>query len=147
MKSTVTTLAAVVAITLGTSAIQARQETPKQKISPPEVTLTGCVIQGATPTEFFLDNAKKDPASTEEKGVKYLLATTAEDIDLRKHLNHEVRVVGEVDLKVVSTTPAMPPTPPTTVPPDPQRPVVEKNLPKLSAKNVTMVSDTCAMTR
>ena len=149
MKVTVTTLAAVLAITLGTAATQAiqttqappaTQATEPQKQTPPEVTLTGCVVQGSSPTVFIFDNAKKDPASATEKGVKYLLASAVEDVDLRTHLNHEVRIVGEVDIKVSAdpvTPPAVPP-----VPPDP-----EKNLPKLKAKSLTMVSDTCPALR
>ena len=138
MKRTVTTLAAVLAITLGTAATQATE----QKKTPPEVTLTGCVVQGSSPTVFILDNAKIDPASTTEKGVKYILASAVEDVDLRTHLNKEVRIVGEVDVKVKAdpVTPPVPPVPP--VPPDP-----EKDLPKLTAKSVTMVSDTCTLVR
>jgi hypothetical protein len=149
MRATVTTLAAVLAITLGTAAAQATQTAQTtqaapttqepQKQMPPEVTLTGCVVQGSSPTVFILDNAKKDPASTTEKGVRYVLASAVEDVDLRTHLNHEVRIVGEVDIKV-SADPVTPPVPP--VPPDP-----EKNLPKLKAKSVTMVSDTCGLLR
>jgi hypothetical protein len=149
MRATVTTLAAVLAITLGTAAAQATQTAQTtqaapttqepQKQMPPEVTLTGCVVQGSSPTVFILDNAKKDPASTTEKGVRYVLASAVEDVDLRTHLNHEVRIVGEVDIKV-SADPVTPPVPP--VPPDP-----EKNLPRLKAKSVTMVSDTCGLLR
>jgi len=150
MRTAVTTLAAVLAITLGTAATQATQNPPTQttpatqatdpqKQTPPEVTLTGCVVQGSSPTVFILDNAKTDPASAAEKGVKYILASAVEDVDLRTHLNHEVRIVGEVDVKV-SANPVTPPVPP--VPPDP-----EKDLPKLKAKSVTMVSDTCAVSR
>jgi hypothetical protein len=149
MRATVTTLAAVLAITLGTAAAQATQTAQTtqaapttqepQKQMPPEVTLTGCVVQGSSPTVFILDNAKKDPASTTEKGVRYVLASAVEDVDLRTHLNHEVRIVGEVDIKV-SADPVTPPVPP--VPPDP-----EKNLPRLKAKSVTMVSDTCGLIR
>jgi hypothetical protein len=165
MKQTVATLAAAVAIAFGTAAyaVQAPQtpQTPEsQKKTPPEVVLTGCVIQGSGPTVFIFDNAKKEANSAVEKGVRYLLVSTVEDVDLRAHLNHEVRIVGEVDIKVSATpaTPATPPsTPPTTppvttpatrpVPPDPQTPADEKTLPKLTAKSVTMVSDTCSMVR
>ncbi len=161
MKAAVTTLAAVLAITLSTAATYATQNPPTQttpatqatdqKQTPPEVTLTGCVVQGSSPTVFILDNAKKDPASATEKGVKYILASAVEDVDLRTHLNKEVRIVGEVDVKVKAdpVTPAVTPavTPPVTptVPPVPADP--EKDLPKLKAKSVTMVSDTCAMVR
>ena len=151
MKATATTLAAVLAITLGTAATQASQTTQAtpptqatdQKKQPPEVILTGCIVQGSSPTVFIFDNAKKDPNNATEKGVRYLLASVVEDVDLRTHLNHEVRIVGEVDVKVSAdpvTAPPVPPVPP--VPPDP-----EKTLPKLTAKSVTMVSDTCQIVR
>jgi len=139
MKRTVTTLAALLAITVGTAATSAQQD--PQKAMPPEVVLTGCVVQGSSPDVFIFDNAKKDPNSTTEKGARYILASAVEDVDLRTHLNHEVRVVGELDLKV-SATPVTP-----TVQPDPQRPADERTLPKLKAKSVTMVSDTCPMVR
>ena len=155
MKATVTTLAAVLAITLSTAATQATQTTQTaqatqaaqapapQKQTPPEVILTGCIVQGSSPTVFIFDNAKKDPSSTTEKGVRYLLASVVEDIDLRTHLNHEVRITGEVDVKVSADPVTAPPVPP--VPPPPTDP--EKALPKLTAKSLTMVSDTCGLVR
>lgn len=151
MKPTVTAFAAAVAIALGTAAIEARQattQTTPQKKTPPEVTLTGCIVQGSGPTVFIFDNARKDPDNAVEKGVRYIVVSAAEDLDLRAHLNHQVRIVGEVDLKVATTT-TTPATPPSTppVPPDPQRPADERTLPKLSAKSVTMVSDTCSLVR
>jgi hypothetical protein len=145
MKAAVTTLAAVLAMTLGAAGTQATQATPQstdsQKQMPPEVTLTGCIVQGSSPTVFILDNAKKDPASTTEKGVRYFLASTVEDIDVRAHLNHQVRIVAELDAKVSADPVTLPPVPP--VPPPPTE--AEKNLPKLKAKSLTMVSDTCAL--
>jgi hypothetical protein len=141
MKATVTTIAAVLAITLGTAAAQATQtvqtapavQAPDSQKSS-DVTVTGCVIQGSSPTVFILDNAKKDPASTTEKGLRFILAAKDDDVDLRTNLNKEVRVVGEIDAKVSDDPP--------TVPPDP-----EKTLPKFKAKTVTMVADTCTAGR
>jgi hypothetical protein len=151
MKATVTTLVAAVALTLGTAAPQAAQtsqatppaQAAPQKQVPPEVVLTGCIVQGSSPTVFILDNAKKEPDNANEKGVKYLLASAVEDVDLRTHLNHQVRITGEVDVKVSADPVTAPPVPPT--PPPPTDP--EKVLPKLTAKSVTMVSDTCATVR
>ena len=139
MKTAVTTLAAVVALTLGTAASQTSQTTAPQKQTPPEIVLTGCVVQGSSPTVFIFDNAIMDASSATEKGVRYLLASVAEDIDLRTHLNHEVRIVAQMETNV-SADPVTPQVPP--VPPDP-----EKALPKLTAKSVTMVSDTCQLVR
>ena len=152
MKAIVTAFAVVVAVTLGTAATQAAQvpQTAQptqtvpadQKKVPPDVTLTGCIIQGSSPTVFILDNAKLDPASTTEKGVRYLVAGVSEDVDIRTHLNKQVRIVGEVDAKVSADPVTVPPVPPVTPPTDP-----EKGLSKLKAKSVTMVSDTCATVR
>ena len=143
MRTVVTTLAAVLAITLSTAASQTSQATAPQKQTPPEVVLTGCIIQGSSPTVFIFANAKKEPNSATEKGVRYLLASVVEDVDLRTHLNKEVRIVGEVDVKVSADPVTAPPVPP--VPPMPTDP--EKTLPKLTAKSVTMVSDTCQLVR
>jgi hypothetical protein len=154
MKATVSTLAVVLAITLGAAATQATQTTqPTQtqtqtqtqttQKQPPEVILTGCVIQGSSPTVFLFENARKDANSTTEKGMKYLIASTIEDIDLRSHLNHQVRIVAEVDAVVSADPVTVPPVPPTPPSPTDQ----EKALPKLKAKSVTMVSDTCATVR
>ena len=151
MKATVT-LAAALAITLGAAATQATQttqttpptQTPAaQKQVPPEVVLTGCIVQGSSPTVFILDNAKKDPANANEKGVRYLLASVVEDVDLRTHLNHQVRITGEVDAKVSTDPVTAPPVPPVPPPPTEE----EKSLSKLTAKSVTMVSDTCGTVR
>ena len=154
MKAIVPAFAAVLAITLGTAATQATPQTPQappapvpqatdQQKQPPEVILTGCIVQGSSPTVFIFDNAKKDPSNATEKGVRYFLASAVEDVDLRTHLNHEVRIVGEVDVKVSADPVTAPPVPP--VPPPPTDP--ERLLPKLTAKSVTMVSDTCQMVR
>jgi hypothetical protein len=152
MKATVTAFAVVLAVTLGAAATQATQvpQTTQstqaaqtdQKLVPPDVTLTGCIVQGSSPTVFILDNAKKDPADAKEKGVRYLLASVSEDVDIRTQLNHQVRVVAEVDAKVSADPVTVPPVPPTQPPTD-----VEKSLSKLKVKSVTMVSDTCATVR
>ena len=151
MKATVTTFAVVLAVSLGvaTQAAQVPQTAQPtqtaqadQKKVPPDVILTGCIIQGSSPTVFLFDNAKKDPADTKEKGVRYLLASVSEDVDIRNQLNHQVRIVGEVDAVVSADPVTVPPVPPVQPPPDP-----EKSLSKLKVKSVTMVSDTCATVR
>ncbi len=136
MKTLVTAIA-VCSLVAGLSARQnpptqqqnppAQQQTP-QKPAVPEVTLTGCLVQGSTPAVFIFENARKDPKSTTEPAVKYVVLASAEDLNLRTHLNHEVRISGLPDGKVA---------PPTT------QKVDEKDLPRLSAKSLTMVADTC----
>ena len=136
MKATMTAFVAGAVVAMGMTVAQAQQAPTEQQKQPPEVILTGCIVQGSSPTVFLFENAKKDPANATDKGLKYLLVATAEDVDLRTHLNHEVRVVGEIDLKVV----ALPVTPP-------DKPQGESALPKLNAKSITMVSNTCSMAR
>jgi hypothetical protein len=129
MKTLVTAIA-VCTLVAGLSARQdpasPQQNPPKPAV--PEVTLTGCLVQGSTPAVFIFENARKDPKSTTEPAVKYVVLASAEDLNLRDHLNHEVRISGLPDGKIA---------PPTT------QKVEEKDLPRLSAKSVTMVADTC----
>ena len=136
MKATITTLAVVLAFTLGAAATQANQE-PVRRVQP-EVVLTGCIVEGSSPTVLIFDNAKEDPSSAVAKGQRYLLTSVVHDIDLRKHLNHAVRITGEVDLRVS----AMPVREP--LPTDPKRPADERTLPRLIVKSLTMVSDRCS---
>ena len=99
----------------------APQTSPK-----PDVTLTGCLIQGSSPAVFLFDNARKDPKDKTEKGVRYVIVAVGEDLNLRSNLNHEVQLLGQAESKVI-----------------PAGKVEEKDLPKFSAKTVTMVSNTC----
>ena len=110
----------------------AQQPTDPQKVPPPDVTLTGCLIQGSTPAIYLFDNARKDRNDKSEKGGKYLVLISGEDLDLRSHLNKEVTMTGRVELK-----PA----------PAPGKPVAEKELSTFATKSVTLVSDTCGSAR
>ena len=130
MKRFATGLLASLAV--ATSLIAA-QEPPKpadpQK-APPDVTLTGCVTQGSGPTIFILDNARMNPRDQNEKGKAYLLVAATEDLGFARQLNHQVSVTGIAEVK------AAPP------PAAGQKPT-EKDLPKLTAKSLTQVADTC----
>ena len=142
MKTLITTLAICAAVTMSVAANQAgqgQQQQQQQQQTPPtppqtpqtiaDTTLTGCLIQGSGPTVFIVDNAKADPKSTTEKGARMIVIAAAEDLNLRQHLNHEVRITGKVDgtVPVAGTK------------------VEEKDLPKLNAKAVVMVSNTCPL--
>jgi hypothetical protein len=110
--------------------MQQQQDPPpppaQQKPATQELILTGCLIQGTAPTVFIFDNAKKDPKSPTEKAVKYVVVPSAQDLNLRPHLNHQVEIVGVWDGKTAPTGK-----------------VEEKDLPRFTAKSVTMVADTC----
>src|SRR6187200_2100221 len=62
MKKLITTFAVCLSVGAGASAMQ-QQQTPPDPQKPPtqEITLTGCLIQGTTPTVFIFDKARKDP--------------------------------------------------------------------------------------
>jgi hypothetical protein len=97
----------------------------------PDMTLTGCLVQGSSPTVFLLENAKTatDPATS--PGKSYVLQIgPGSAVDLKSHLNHQVRVVGT---SAMTGPPA----------PGPSGGSDEKTMAKLSARTVTMVADTC----
>jgi hypothetical protein len=126
-------LASIASLTLAVAAVSAQepQNPPADQKAPPSVTLQGCVIQGSSPTVFILDNARIKPEDKTEKGKTYVIVAGTEDLQLQKHVNHEVTITGSAEAKVAPVPPA-------------GQTVAEKDLPKLTAKSVVMVSDRCA---
>ena len=118
-----------VAAAFGMTRILAAQESQLPKFE--EVSLTGCLVQGSGPSVFILENARTDPRDTSQKGRSYVLADGSMSISFRDHLNNEVRVDGEAEMK---TPPAMPVG---------QR-AKESDLPKLKATKVTHIATTCS---
>ena len=122
----------VVCLAAGTGVLaQQNPPTPQTKPIPPpvEVALTGCVIQGSSPSVLVFHNARKDPKDPAEKGVKFLLMVTDPDMNIRGHVNHQVEVTGTTDGR---------PAPPA------DQKVEEKDLPVLTVKTLTMIAPTCA---
>ena len=111
---------------------QAQNPDPQNQKPAPDVSVTGCLLQGSAPSVFLLDNARRDPTDRNEKAVKYMVVVGAQDVTLRTHLNHEVQLTGQPEVK-----PA----------PEPGQKVEEKDLAKFTAKTITMVSDTCSTSR
>jgi len=111
--------------------------------SVPDVTLTGCLIQGSGPTVYILENAKTSTAMASDKGKSYVLTIApSSTVNFRDQLNHQVRIVGLTDDKtaVIVTPPAGgAPSVSTTV-----VKVEEKDMPKFSTRTVTRIADTCA---
>ena len=130
-------LTLILTLMLGTTPKPSSQDVVR--LAPPEVVLTGCVVQGSSDKVMIFDNAKKDPKNAAEKGGRYVLASATPEFDLRKHLNHAVRITGEVDMRVSAM--------PEREPSDPKRPVDERTLPRLIVKSVTTVSDKCPPVR
>jgi hypothetical protein len=120
----------VLAGVLGASALMAAQgsATPPQtapQTKASDVTVTGCLTQGSSPTIFVLDNAKQKVDDKTEKAQRYVIVAASEDLPLAANLNHEVNVMGSADAKA-STAGAQ-----------------EKDLPRFSAKTITSVADRC----
>lgn len=118
-----------VATTLVAAQNQPKPAAPAQN-NPGDVTITGCVTQGSSPTVFLLGNARMNARDTNEKGKDYILVAASEDLSLKTHLNHEVTVTGNAEMKAAPMPPA-------------GQKVQEKDLPKLTAKSITEVADTC----
>ncbi len=154
-----------------------------------EMTLTGCLVQGSSPTVFILENAKSGAASSASgaassasaastaEGKSYVLASNA-SVDLRAQLNRQVRIVGTPDSMSSMSSPAAssssgPSVGSSTAPgagssnssgsgaartpsagaasssssvqsAGASSSAQERDLPKLTAKTVTRVADTCA---
>jgi hypothetical protein len=141
MKTLVTALAVSLAVGSAAAVLAAQQQAPTPpavsaqpeqapaKDAPADVTLTGCLVQGSAPNIFVFQNAKKDSKSTAEKGVSYVVVASSDTINLRAHLNHEIQVTGQSDGKIAPVS---------------SERASESELPKLNAKNVTMISNTCS---
>jgi len=104
--------------------------TPQQPAASKDITITGCVTQGSSPTVFVLDNARQKPEDRSEKAASFILVASGEDLNFKTYLNQEVQVTGAPEMKTAPTPPA-------------GQKVAEKDLPKFSAKMVTTVSDRC----
>ena len=125
MKVALATIACA-ALALVTVAAQGQDPQTPQNSPKPDVALTGCLIQGSSPAVFIFDNARKDPKDQNEKAGRYVVVAVGEDLNLRSNLNHEVLIMGSPEMKVL-----------------PPGKVDEKDLPRFSAKSVTLVSNTC----
>jgi hypothetical protein len=101
-----------------------------------DITVTGCLIQGSGPTVFVLEDAKMSTAPAGDKGKSYVIVVSGA-ADLKPHLNHQVRIVG-AEGAAIKVTPG----------PGGQAQVEvkaagEASFPRLNARTVTMVANTC----
>jgi hypothetical protein len=124
--------ASALAFAQGTTPPAPRTPAEPQQPASKEITVTGCVTQGSSPTVFVLDNARQKPEDRSEKAASYILIASGEDLNFKTYLNQEVQVTGAPKIK----------TAPAPAPPAGQK-AAEKDLPKFSAKMVTTVSDRC----
>jgi hypothetical protein len=116
-----------------------------QSSTAPEATLTGCLIQGSGPNVFILENAK---AGSSGEGKSYVLAVApgSASVDFRTQLNRQVRIVGAADEKMASASASASDRAAGAAGGAASAviKVDEKDMPKLSAKSVARVGDTCA---
>jgi hypothetical protein len=115
-----------VAIATATAAVP--QQTPVQ--DPPAITVTGCLIQGSSPSVFLLDNARVNPRDREEVGRRYILVNQVEDTDFKNHLDQEVTVTGTLKITLLPV-------------PVVGRALTEAELSVFTARSVATVSDRC----
>jgi hypothetical protein len=104
--------------------------------------LTGCLVQGSSPSVFILDNARLSTDAKTAEGKKYLVSMT-DAAGLRNQLNRQVTIVGTADAKAVVSPPVG--TPDTPSPAGAAR-ADERDLPRLSAKSIVRVADVCTTT-
>ena len=105
---------------------------------PADVTLTGCLVQGSSPSVFILENAKASTDPATAKGKSYVIQVSGA-ADLKPHLNHQVRIVG-AESALASASPS-----PSAARESAQsdKKDDEASFPRLSARTVTMVANTC----
>jgi hypothetical protein len=111
---------------------QNRPAASSSTAKPADVTVTGCLIQGSSPTAFILENAKRSATDKTEKGESYKLASAGEDLSFQKHLNHEVTITGSTEKASAGA-----------MAPGGQGKADDKDMQTLSAKSLTMVADKC----
>ena len=95
-------------------------------------TITGCLTQGSSPTSFLLENARMNAQDKSEAGKSYMVVASGSSVDLKAELNHEVTITGTSDGKTAPASSA-------GSKPD------EKTLPRLTARSISSVSNTCTV--
>src|SRR4051794_15609427 len=66
--------------------------------TPTDVTFTGCVIEGSSPSIYLLVNAldPKSPVDPSSKAIAFRLTGAKEDLDFQPNVNHRVQVTGKL---------------------------------------------------
>jgi hypothetical protein len=125
----------------------------------PDLTLTGCLVQGSSPNVFILENAKTSTDSATAKGTSYVLDASGA-VDFKSHLNNQVRVVGASAAAAGSPSSSAPSAGSSSSAPSAgasssssssagqsassqSGSAAERTMAKLTARTVTKVADTC----
>ena len=98
--------------------------------SPDDTTLKGCLVQGSGPNVFILDNAKSSTASETAKGERFVLEIAATPEQLKPVINTHVEVSGTAKKADAAPSAA-------------GQDAAESALPKLMAKRITRIAETC----
>lgn len=144
----------VLAGVLGATALIAAQGSTAQtnpqaqtKATGSDVTVTGCLTQGSSPAVFILSNARQRPEDKTEKAQNYVVVASSEDLPFAANLNHEVSVTGSADKSGASASSSMSSSSSSssssTTATASQGSKSEKDMPRFSAKTVTLVADRC----
>lgn len=96
----------------------------QQEQSRPDVTLTGCLATGESGA-YLLSNAVAESGIV-GTNLKFLVVADNDGINLKSHLNHQVRVMGPTDGKAPTS-----------------RPVPESELPTIRVKTISSVTNEC----
>ena len=141
----------VLAGVLGATALIAAQGNAQQATADPQktagsdTTVTGCLTQGSSPAVFILSNARQRPEDKTEKAQDYVVIGASEDLPFAANLNHEVSVTGSADKASGSSSgssmSSSASTSSSTMGQGQSK--SEQNLPRFSAKTVTLVADRC----
>ncbi|MEO7190603.1 MAG: hypothetical protein ABI051_06070 [Vicinamibacterales bacterium] len=139
--------------TVTTSGGQATASVAVKDANKDTSSLTGCLVQGSGPSVFLLENARMASQASSEAGKTYIVSkAAAADVDFMKNLNHKVTISGAAEeVKVI----AMPSTVTVQTSKEEGKASVgvsaqsgvnktdEKVMPKLSAKSIVSIGDTC----
>ena len=118
-------------------------QTPPSAATPQaqdQMILTGCLVQGSSPTVFILEDARLRTGDRADKATSYIVVASGGSIDLKSQLNHQVSVAVPSDTKlVVETVPSARPD----AAANKALKMDEKDMVKITARSLSRVADTC----
>jgi hypothetical protein len=147
---------------------QARPAEPSSSMKTSDTTITGCLVQGSSPNVFLLQDAKvaetgitssasgyssssssasssaskmaNGAASAASERLAYRLETGAgtRDADFKTNLNHQVSITGTAEPRSSSSSMSASAS-------SASQKIDDKMLPKLTAKSVLKLADTCSV--
>jgi uncharacterized protein YdeI (BOF family) len=134
-----------------TVVVQQKSDSDKDK---KDITLTGCLVQGSSPSVFILEDARPSTQASSESGKSYIVTAIDSGLDIKGNLNHRVTIVGASPMVVAARggaevavgAPAPGSSARVEVEKDDDKVTVkveEKDMPKLVARTVMSISTSC----